>query len=227
MTPNFIRRSRTGFTMVELLLALALGVLVAAILATLVHGLLTAGESLTGRVQGAFAARAAVRALAREAACAFAPPVEGLVPLQLSTSTEPDQPQVQLAFYVPVPLAAPVVDGYDIEQVTWTVKPFADGHRELQRISVPCSGPFTNVPVTNLWLEGQFELAIAAVTNDTEATAWPPPGTEKPVLPPSLRFSLVLPGEVPIHTEVLIQTANGIRSPIERDTNSTESSGTE
>ena len=63
-----------GFTFVELLLALALGVLVATAVGALVHGLFFAGERQAARLQGAFAARAAVRALAREVACAFAPP---------------------------------------------------------------------------------------------------------------------------------------------------------
>ena len=42
----------SGFTFVELLLALALGALVAAILGTLVHGLFTAGEGQAGRLRG-------------------------------------------------------------------------------------------------------------------------------------------------------------------------------
>ena len=41
-----------GFTFVELLLALALGALVAAILGTLVHGLFAAGEGQSGRLRG-------------------------------------------------------------------------------------------------------------------------------------------------------------------------------
>ena len=216
MPPKSPSRPCAGFTLVELLLATVLAVLVAAILAALIHGLLTAGDSLAGRVRGPFAARAALRALSREAACAFAPPVEELAPLQLGVSTEPDQPRVQLVFYAPVPAATGLIGGYDLEQITWRVQPFADGHRELQRISVPCSGPFTNVPTTNLWLAGPFELAIEAVTNGTGLAVWPPPGMDPPALPPALRMTLAWPGEAPLHTEVLIQTANGLRSPVER-----------
>ena len=202
--------------MVELLLATVLAVLVAAILAALIHGLLTAGDSLAGRVRGPFAARAALRALSREAACAFAPPVDELAPLQLTVSTEPEQPRVQLVFYAPVPAATGLVGGYDIEQVAWRVNALADGQRELVRISAPCSGPRTNAMTTNLWLTGPFDLAVEAVTNGAGLTTWPPPGVDKPGLPSSLRLTLSLPGAPPLHTEVLLQTANGIRSPREQ-----------
>lgn len=202
--------------MVELLLAMALGVLVAGILAALIHGLLSAGEVQSARASGPVAARAAIRALSREIACAFAPPVQDLVPMKLSTSTEPGQPEVQLAFYAPVPIGPWTSHSYDIEQVTYTVLQTGDGLHELQRISAPCSGPFTNAPVTNRLLTGRFTLAIEAVTNDTAHAEWPLPKTDNPVLPTSMRLSLTQPGEAPLRTEVLIQTATGIHSPIER-----------
>ena len=43
---------RSGFTLVELLLSIALGVLVAAVLAALIHGLLAAGEGQAARLRG-------------------------------------------------------------------------------------------------------------------------------------------------------------------------------
>ena len=216
MNPASPIARKAGFTLVELLLALALGVLVAGILAALVHGLLAAGDGQSARIQGPFAARAAVRALTREIACAFAPPIKDLVPLALSISTEPGKPEVRLAFYAPVPAEPRAAHGYDIEQVTYEVLQVGSGRRALQRISAPCSGPFTNAPVTNRLLNGRFTLAIEAVTNNTAYAEWPPPKIEKPLLPTSMRLSLDMSGENPIQTEVLIQTATGIRSPIER-----------
>lgn len=214
----------SGFTFVELLLALALGALVAAILGGLVHGLFTAGHSQTARLRGPFAAQAALRTLSREISCAFAPPVENLAPLQLSASTEIGQPEVVLAFYVPVP--APL--GYDVEQVTYEVAPTRGPFRELRRVSVPCSGPFTNAPVTNLLFEGRFALAIEAMTNGTACAAWPPAQTpDKPTLPASLRLTLSLDGQEPLRTEVLIQAATGIRSPLDRKGQKAEESAAE
>lgn len=204
--------------MVELLLAIALGALVAGILAALIHGLLSAGAGQSIRAQDA-AVRAALRALSREIACAYAPPVENLAPLKLSTSTEVGKPEVVLAFYAPVLSAEDSLpQGYDVEQITYEVVPVGSGRRELQRISVPCSGPLTNAPQTNRLLNGRFSLAIEAVTNGTALAEWPPPQASKPGLPTSLRLSLALPGKPPAQTEVLIQTATGIRSPIERKT---------
>ncbi len=219
MDPARSNARKSGFTFVELMLALALGALVAAILALLIRGLLSAGEGQSARLHGPFAARAAVRTLSREVACAFAPPVEKLAPLTLSVSTEPGKPEVSLSFYAPVPAEPRAIGGYDIERVTYEVGPERGGRRGIQRISVPCSGPGTNAPITNLLFEGRFVLAIEALTNGTARTDWPPPGTEeKPLLPTSLRLSLAVPGEDPLQTEVLIQAATGIRCPIERKT---------
>jgi prepilin-type N-terminal cleavage/methylation domain-containing protein len=207
---------KAGFTLVELLLAVALGVLVAGILAALVHGLLTAGNGQSSRARGPVAARAALRAISREISCAFAPPVNDGAPMILSTSTEPGKPEVALSFYAPVPAEPVAAGGYDIEKITYEVLPVGPGLRELRRISAPCSGPFTNAPATNLVLNGRFTLALEAITNGTAQAEWPPPKMEKPVLPSSLRLSLSMPGEDSIQTEVLIQTANGIQSPVER-----------
>ena len=209
----------SGFTFIELLLALALGALVAAILGALIHGLFSAGASQASRLRGPVAARAALRILSREISCAFAPPVENLAPLRLSASTEIGKPEVVLAFYVPVP--APF--GYDVEQVTYEVAPSQGPLRKLQRISAPCSGPLTNAPVTNLLFEGRFSLAIEALTNGTACAEWPPPKTtEKPTLPASLRLTLAMPGQEPLWTEVLVQAAAGIHSPVERKKQKTE-----
>lgn len=213
---------RAGFTLVELLLALALGVWVAAILAALLHGLLAAGDGQAARIRGPVAARAALRTLSREIACAFAPPVDDLAPMRLTASTEPGKPDVLLSFYVPVPAKPFFAHGYDIEQVTYEVRATEEGGRDLLRISVPCSGPFTNAPVTNQLLSGRFSLAIEALTNDVARTEWPPPDVETPVLPTSMRLVLSQTGEAPLRTEVLVQTANGIRSPIERKTEEPE-----
>lgn len=218
MNPALLPARRSGFTLVELLLAIALGALVAAILAALIHGLLAAGDGQSARAQGP-AARLALRTLSREIACAYAPPDEDLPPLRLSTSTEVGQPEVVLAFYAPVPAAGfPPPQGYDVEHVRYEVVPAAAGHRELRRISAPCSGPLTNAPATNRLLNGRFALAIEAVTNGTAHAEWPRPQTAEPGLPTSLRLTLALPGEEPLQTEVLIQTATGIRSPLERKT---------
>ncbi len=198
--------------MVELLLALALGVLVTGILGALIHGLLSASDGQATRLRGPFAARSAVRSLSRELTCAFSPPVKKVVPLQLTTSTEPGKASVLLTFYAPVP--SPI--GAGIEQITFAVRAIGKGQKELQRISVPCAGPFTNAPVTNRLFAGHFTLTFEAMKGGEAHTEWPPSLAEDLSLPTSMRLSLALPGENPIETEVLIQTTRGIPSPLER-----------
>ncbi len=202
--------------MVELLLAIALAVLVAAVLAALIGGLLASGEKQALRLHGPVAARAAIRTLSREIACAFAPPTNSLPPLQLATATDPGQPDVELSFFLPTRPAAALPHLYDVEQVSYRVLTERDGQSHLLRVSAPCSGPATNAPVTNRLLHGKFELVIAAVTNGAALAVWPPPDAKEFGLPNALRLSLSLAGEPPLRTEVLIQTAVGLRSPIER-----------
>lgn len=218
MNPPRAIRPRQGFTLVELLLAVALSALVAAILAMLLRGLLMAGDGQAARLRGPFGARSAIRTLSREVSCAFHPPVQDLVPLTLSTSTEPGKPQVRLAFYAPALPPSPAYPGaYDIHQVAYEVHALGSGRRELRRIASPCSGPFTNRLTTNRIFAGPFTLAIAAVSNDTPHAEWPPPGETQPALPASLLLSLQWKDQPdPFETEVLIQTAHGIRSPVER-----------
>ena len=203
-------RRLAGFTFVELLLALALGALMVTILGVLLRGLFVANEHQAGRLRGAPAARAALRQMNREIACAFAPPVEKLAPLELTTSIEPDKPQVALSFYAPVP--APLE--YDLAHITYEVVRAGGDRFALRRLAAPCSGPYTNAPVTNLLYAGRFALEIAVFTNDTPHTAWPlPQDKEQPALPKSVRLTLTLPGQPPLATETLIQTMLPVRGP--------------
>ena len=60
-------------------------------------------------------------------------------------------------------------------------------------------------------------MAVEVLADGTAHSVWPPPkGETKTGLPPSVRLTLALPGQAPQQTEVLIQTAAGIRSPVER-----------
>ncbi|MDY0150160.1 MAG: prepilin-type N-terminal cleavage/methylation domain-containing protein, partial [Kiritimatiellia bacterium] len=126
MSPPAAIRHRDGFTFVELLLAIALSALVAGILGMLIHGLLITSHSQTQRQQGPFSARAALRTLSREVACAFVPPVQDRVPLTLTTSTAPGEPVVRLAFFVPLrPVPPPPTRTHSISttsptrSITW------------------------------------------------------------------------------------------------------------
>lgn len=167
-------------------------------------------------MNGPFHTRAAIRIMARELACAFSPPVKNLPPLTLATSTEPGKPAVAISFYAPVPAPPPPLQNYELEHITYEVRTGADGRQQLQRISVACSGPGTNSPVTNLLLEGRFTLAVKAVTNGTGRTEWPPEKAGEPGLPAAVRLALQAPDAALIQTEALIQSGQTIRSPLER-----------
>lgn len=203
-------RRLAGFTFVELLLALALGALVAVILGGLLHGLLVANRQQAGRARGAPVARAALRQMSRELAGAFAPPVDKLAPLELATATESDKPLVAISFYAPV--SGPLE--YDVAHITYDVVRISGDQLAWRRLAAPCSGPYTNAPVTNLLYAGRFALEIAVFTNDTPHTAWPlPQDKEQPALPQAVRLTLTLPGQPPLATDTLIQTMLPVRGP--------------
>lgn len=229
-------RESVGFTLVELLVAIALGSLVALILASLLHGLILGDRAQTRHLEGPVAARSALLRLARETACAFAPPDPKITPLTLATSSEPGEPEVRLAFYLPVPSRAPGLPGfYGVEKVTYEVRTAEPGNgrdqpvpvRELVRVSSPCAGPRADEKRKTTLLRGPFNLVVRVPGTEKEkpggsmAETWPPTGKSRgkgadngqPPLPPSLWFSIRLPGEKAIETEALVHCAHGLDAP--------------
>ena len=210
------RSKPTGFTFVELLLALALGALIAGVLAALVHGLMSAGLRQGQRLRDPANARAALRSMARELACAFAPPVKNLAPLTLAATTEPGKPAVAISFYAPVPAAPPPPLNYDLQHITYELRSGDGGGYQLQRISVACSGPETNRPATNLLLAGRFTLVIEALTNGIAHAEWRPKNQAEAGLPDVVRLTLQAPDRPEVQTEALIQVSQPLVTPVER-----------
>lgn len=220
---------RGGFTLVELLLAVALGSLVAMILAALLHGLIGGERAQTRHLEGPLAARSALLRLARETACAFAPPDPDITPLALELPTGEGEPELRLAFYLPVPSREPRLPGfYGVEKVTYEVRVVGGGGekgvpvRELSRISAPCAGPRADDGRKTVLLRGAFNLAVrvpdaeGGTAGGSMAETWPPGGEgggeggdgKQPPLPPSLRFSVRLPGQEAVETETLVHCAH-------------------
>ena len=218
------------------MVAVALGSLVALILASLLHGLIRSDRAQTQHLEGPVAARSALLRLARETACAFAPPNPKIVPLTLETSDEWDMPELSLSFYLPVPSRVPGLPGfYGVEKVTYEVRPVEDGGggnpsapmRELVRISSPCAGPRADDKRKATLLRGPFTLVVRVPGAEegkpdaSMAETWPPPGKPRgkggdsgqPPLPPSLWFSIRLPGQDAIETEALVHCAHALEAP--------------
>lgn len=216
---------RDAFTLVELLLAVALSAMAALVLAAILHGLVRSDRAQTRHLAGPVAARAVLLRMARETACAFAPPGESAgdpsnAPFSLSrpVDDDPAEPDLRLAFYVPVPSRAPQLPGfYGVERVVYEVRPLPGGGRgrELSRLSVPCAGPRTNDVKKTILLRGDFKLSIqagdTAGTDDPSAGIWPPEGASGAgngsALPESVRFSILLPGQKAVETETQVHCA--------------------
>ena len=217
---------RDAFTLVELLLAVALSAMVAAILAAVVHGLVQGDRAQTRHLSGPDAARSALLRMAREASCAYAP--DGALSSGNDTNTsapfllthpvadDPDAPDLRLEFYLPVPSRAPRLPGfYGLDRVSYEVRrvpspsgPPSPDLRELVRRSAPCSGPRTNDTATVLLLRAPFTLAIRIPSDDSDTWPLPDATEDSSPLPTSLLFTGRLPDTPPISAETLIHCAN-------------------
>lgn len=218
------------------MVSVALGSLVALILASLLHGLIRSDRAQMQHLEGPVAACSALLRLARETACAFAPPDPKIAPLTLETSDEWGMPELRLSFYLPVPSHVPGLPGfYGVEKVTYEVRSVENGGggypsapmRELVRISSPCAGPRADDKRKSTLLRGPFTLVVRVAGGEegkpdaSMAETWPPAGKprgkggsdEQPPLPPSLWFSLRLPGQEAIETEALVHCAHVLEAP--------------
>lgn len=206
-----------GFTLVELLLAIALGVLVALIIGALLHGLLATEQAQSLRLRGPLAAQAALRTMTHEISSAFPPPGTNTTALHLQAPSSPGHTQNLLTFYAPAPLDPPIPGAYGMARITYQTRSLNRNHHILERIHTPCSGPATNQLTTNSILAGNFTLVCQALTNGSSLSEWPPPGdSNAPPLPQAIRLTLTQPGKKPLQTTALIQTAHDIPSPRER-----------
>lgn len=223
---------RDAFTLPELLLAVALSALVAAILFAILRGLFSADGVQSRVLSGPIAARSALRRLADEASCAFVPP--GMdsaspadAPFGLSRSSDWGEPELRLAFYLPIRSREPFLPGFHgIERVLYEVRPVAGAPvlRELVRRSSPCAGPRTNDVSTLVLLRGPFHLDISIPESSNAsvppADIWPPdtPADQEASslpssLPSSLRFSLRFSDSRPLETETLVHCAQVLPAP--------------
>lgn len=218
---------RDAFTLVELLLAVALSAMVAAILAAVVHGLVRGDRVQTRHLAGPDAARSALLRMARDASCAFAPDGGGRdgdapAPFSLTRpgTDDPAEPDLRLEFHLPVPSRAPYLPGfYGLDRVVYEVRRVpgtaadAPALRELVRRSAPCAGPRTNDVATAILLRAPFTLDIR-IPGEEDADVWPLPSAatdpDAPALPPSILFTLRLPGCAPLSTETLVHCAHAL-----------------
>lgn len=217
---------RDAFTLVELLLAMALSAMVAAILAAVVHGLVQGDRVQTRHLAGPDAARGALLRMAREVSCACAPDGGGRgtdTPLPFALAHpgagDPAEPDLRLEFYLPVPSRVPYLPGfYGLDRVAYEVRRVPGSTstpalRELLRRSAPCAGPRTNDVATVILLRAPFDLDIR-IPGEDDADVWPLPSAatdpDAPVLPPSLLFTLRLPGSPPLSTETLVHCAHSL-----------------
>ena len=223
-----LRRSG-GFTLVELLLAIALSSVVAAILAAAIHALVVANRTEAARQAGPAAAHAALLRVAEEVSMAYRPPVApgGRPVFSVSRSLDPAEPEIVLSFFAPVPEEnAPPPFRYDIAEVAYAVQIVRPHVRELRRISHPCSGPEVEMPRTNVLLRGDFRFDAQVLAEGGAHETWPPEGKRgaeegddaPEELPPAVRLSIAADGEEAVASDVLIQAAHGIRAIREETT---------
>lgn len=202
--------SRGGMTMVELLLALAIGVLVVALVGSLYHTVFTTRNHQRASGAGLFAARAALRGMGRDIAAACVPAAQPDAAFHLTRGKKTGDPIWTLAFCMPDLAAQGDADWYELQRVTYRY--FEEGVQEarLTRHTQPLVGPGTETPpATNLLLRGSFKLQIQAWEEGQLYDEWPPQEDAAP-MPQAMHATLEWPDTPAMSTEVLIECANPV-----------------
>lgn len=217
MGPTRTNEHSGGFTLVELLISVALTAVVTAILGLAVFSLIRAKDGQEYRLNNEVAVRRVMRDMAHELMAAYRPPDTNRIPFSLETSTETGQPETILKFHTPSIREWGDARWYDIEHVTYEVKHPSANRRQLYRQSAPCSGPYADADTPILLLDGPFTFHVEAVTNQTLHTVWPIPENSESAeaLPQSVRLTLTWK-DTPIQTDILIQAAHSVSSSVIR-----------
>jgi hypothetical protein len=156
----------------------------------------------------------ALRILSRES-CAPSPPRERPCRWSCPPPPNPASPRSASPFSSPCPKPTFPVPTTFIRSPMKSMR--SKGLRELRRIAAPCSGPFTNAPVTNLLLKVTSPCHRRHHQRHA-AAEWPPPDRYRLPGPAPFPASRARPArpKTPPPDRSLIQAATGIRSPVER-----------
>lgn len=213
------RPSRSGMTLIEILLATAIAALVVALVFSVYH---TVSATLRGqqeRRQGPDAAAAAVGRAAHDLECAFAGANDPACAFTLVPADESDTGGSEISL-----CSAVAEEGerdtrwFALERVAYRLQGAPSGPRELVRESAALAGPGAYAPpVTNV-LAGRVEQFLVRVYDGEEwKEAWPPESGTR--FPRAARIELVCgqgTGTRAFQTSVVIPAGNPITSRVER-----------
>jgi prepilin-type N-terminal cleavage/methylation domain-containing protein len=215
--PPTAAQPRTGMTLIELLLAIAIAGLIVTIAFSTYHAVDRTRRAQAERLDRGGLAAAALRALSHDLACAFS----GADPLATRfTLTPPDPTPADFALSF---CCAYLPDGetdlawHGLERVSYRLADhFSDG-MELRRESRELSGPGALITITNRLADGITLLQIALFDGAAWTNGWAGGGATP--LPRAARIKLAWreqTGARSLDTEVFIPAGNSVATRIER-----------
>ncbi len=207
---------RSGMTLIETLLALAITALVLGLIYSIYHTTLTVVNDQQTRVHGPIAAMRALEDLSRSLACS----------LQLSTTEDPafelkpPQPprdkSSTLTFLTATARSNDDLQWYDILSVIYRVGTEAEEAGILFCETQEITGPSAELPpVTNIVLRGVEQFHAELFDGHEWLDEWP--DRETPEMPQGARLSIKLKDsdQPPFLTEVFIPAGHTITSRLE------------
>ena len=212
-----MRRSRhepgpaCGFTLIELMAALAIALLVAAVLFAAYHATLRTSERQGRRGRAAAGASAALDQVTRDLTCALQIPEARALRFTL----DPASPERRLAFCTAVPPPAdPDMRWFSMEHVTYRMR-----GEMLYRIARPLPGD-GRPATTNVTARGLRSLETWAWSGGAWTNTWPLGERSEP-LPPAVRVRVTMAdawGGTPrsFEAEVYVPGGNAFTSRITR-----------
>ncbi|MFH0954370.1 MAG: type II secretion system protein GspJ [Verrucomicrobiota bacterium] len=211
---------RSGMTLIELLLAIVIAVLVAALVFSVYHVVSVTLQGQQARRRGPDAAARALEQLARDLECTYAVPGDDTTKLSVSAGGGESGAESDLSFCTAIlPEGETDLRWFEIQRVRYRVTAEAAGH-VLLRESQALAGPGAAAPpVTNTLAEGIERFRVAVYDGSGWKGSWPEPGPDSPTCPRAARLEIEASsgsGTRGFQTEVFIPAGNVITSAVVR-----------
>jgi prepilin-type N-terminal cleavage/methylation domain-containing protein len=211
------RLSRSGMTLIELILAIALASLVVTLVFSVYRTVSTTLQGQDDRRRGADAVADAVQKIARDITCTFAPESDEACKFTLEKGDSAPAAS-QLSFCTAVlPEGETDLRWFELHRVAYHIGKDSKGGVVLYRENRPLAGPGAfSPPVTNVLATSVESFHISVYNGSEWNDEW---GTAEAGCPRAARIELTATygtGTKTFQTEVLIPVGNSVSSTVSR-----------
>ncbi len=207
---------RPGFTLIELILAMAIASLVVTLIFSTYHTVTVTLQGQQDRRRGADKAADAVRQIERDLTCAFAPKSDAACAFELQKGTTPAAARLSFCTAV-MPANETDLRWFELRRVVYGIGADAENAPVLFRAEQPLAGPGAFAPpVTNALATGVESFRVSVYDGAEWSEEWSSAGSS---CPRAARIELTArhgSGTNTFQTEVLIPAGNPVTSSVSR-----------